>query len=362
MISKNYYGVIMAGGVGSRFWPLSRKSNPKQFLDILGRGSTLFQDAYQRLLLTCLPENIYVVTNELYRKKIKQEVPSITDDQILGEPSPKNTAPCIAYAAFKIHHKNPDAILTVVPSDHLIFEEHIFAGVIKKAFEYIEQGNDELITIGLKPTRPDTGYGYIQLDERYENDGIFKVKSFTEKPNQELAEQFLSSGEFFWNSGMFVWSTKKIINEFQLQLSDVYDAFLEGNKYFYTTEEQSFIQTAYSQCPNISIDYGILEKSEDVNVIPASFPWSDIGTWNALYSYADKDGNENVITGKNVFARNSENCIIKVSDKKLVALNGVKDLIIVETDEVILIADRNKEQEIRNVVSDINRQYGEKFV
>jgi mannose-1-phosphate guanylyltransferase len=360
-MDQNFYGVIMAGGVGSRFWPLSRKKLPKQFIDILSIGETLFQVTYNRLLKLCPPENIYIVINEGYRDIVKEQIPGLSDEQILGEPHPRNTAPCIAYASFKIHKKNPKAIIAVLPSDHLILDEENFLKTVTMGYEYIKE-NNHLLTLGLQPTRPDTGYGYIQFDEENGKDGIFKVKTFTEKPNEELAEYFVSSGEFLWNSGMFVWKASVILEALKKYSNETYNIFKKGVKHYYTPEEKEFIQKAYELCTIISIDYAVMEKADNVYIIPASFHWSDIGTWNALHAFSRKDDHNNVIKGDMVLVRNTENCIIHMPNKKLVALNNVKDLIIVESEGILLIADKNKEQDIRNLVNDIKIKYGEKFI
>ena len=360
-MNKNYYGVIMAGGVGSRFWPLSRKKLPKQFIDIFGTKKSLFQEAYNRLSKVCPPENIYVVANEQYREIIHKEIPTITDEQILGEPQPRNTAPCIGYASFKIASGNPNAVIGVLPSDHLILDEENFIKTLTQAYEFAEK-NPYLLTLGIEPTRPDTGYGYIQMDEKHKIGNICKVKSFTEKPNREIAQQLFDSGEFLWNSGMFIWQGKVIHAEYEKHLPELYAIFKKGEKYYYTPKEKDYIHKSYEMCTQISIDYGIMEKAKDVYVLPATFNWSDIGTWNALYSYAKKDKNRNVIHGDMVFTRNSHDCIINVPGKKLVALNSVNNLIVVEADGILLIADKDKEQEIRMVVNDIKQKYGEKFV
>lgn len=361
MTNENFYGVIMAGGVGSRFWPLSRKKMPKQFLDILGTGETLFQSTYSRLTKVCAPENIYIVTNEAYRDIVKQQIPSLQDNQILGEPHARNTAPCVAYASFKIHSKNPNAKVAILPSDQLITDEKLFAQTLQKGLEFCSE-NDFLLTLGIQPTRPDTGYGYIQIDEESQNNGIYKVKTFTEKPNQELAEYFVKSGEFLWNSGMFIWQTKTIIEEIHRYLPEMHEIFEKGNKYYFKEEERDYIHKAYELCTSISIDYGIMEKSHKVYVLPSAFPWSDVGTWHALYEYGRKDEHGNVLQGDMVLARNTTNSIINMPNKKLVALNNIDNLIVVESDGILLIADKNKEQEIRQVVNDIKIKWGEKFI
>ena len=360
-MKSNYYGVIMAGGVGSLFWPLSRKKLPKQFIDIFGTKKTLFQEAYNRMTKLCPAENIYIVANEQYRDIIKSEVPTLSDEQILGEPHPRNTAPCIGYASFKISCQNPNAIIAVLPSDHLILDEDNFTNTLREAYEFAE-AHPYLLTLGIQPTRPDTGYGYIQMDEKHKFGNIFKVKSFTEKPNKEIAQQLYESGEFLWNSGMFIWQAKTIISEYEKHLPELHSIFKKGEKFYYTPKEKDYIQKSYEMCTQISIDYGIMEKARDVYVLPSTFNWSDIGTWNALYSYAKKDKNRNVIQGDMVFMRNSQDCIVNVPSKKLVALNSVQNLIVVEADGILLIADKDKEQEIRMVVNDIKQKYGEKFV
>ena len=360
-MNKNYYGVIMAGGVGSRFWPLSRKKLPKQFIDIFGNKKSLFQEAFQRLSNLCPEENIYIVTNEQYREIIHKEIPGINDEQILGEPHPRNTAPCIGYACYKITSKNPDAVIGILPSDHLILDEDIFTDTLKEAYKFAEE-QPYLLTLGIQPTRPDTGYGYIQMDEKHKIGNIAKVKSFTEKPNKEIAQQLFDSGEFLWNSGMFIWQGKSIVREYEKHLPELDAIFKKGRKHYFTPTEKEYIHKSYEMCTQISIDYGIMEKATDVYVLPATFNWSDIGTWNALYSYANKDNHRNVVQGDMVFIRNSHDCIVNVPGKKLVALNSVNNLIVVEADGILLIADKDKEQEIRMVVNDIKQKFGEKFV
>jgi mannose-1-phosphate guanylyltransferase len=361
MKNENFYGVIMAGGVGSRFWPLSRKKMPKQFLDILGFGETLFQSTYKRLAKVCLPENIYVVINESYRDIVKQQVPELNDDQILGEPHARNTAPCVAYSSFKINKKNNEAVIAIVPSDQLITNEELFAETLHKGLEFCKT-HDYLLTLGIQPTRPDTGYGYIQMDEESQEDGIFKVKTFTEKPNEELAKYLVESGEFLWNSGMFIWNSKSIIDALKMQLPEMHQIFEKGNKHYFQEDEKDYIHKAYELCTSISIDYGVMEKAHNVYVLPSSFPWSDVGTWNALYEYGRKDEHGNVLQGDMVLARNTTNSIINVPNKKLVALNNIDNLIVVESDGILLIADKNKEQEIRQVVNDIKIKWGEKYI
>jgi mannose-1-phosphate guanylyltransferase len=361
-MNQHYYGVIMAGGVGSRFWPLSRKKLPKQFIDLFNTGQSLFQTTYNRLLKLCPPENIFIVTNESYRDILKEQIPDLNEEQILGEPHARNTAPCIAYAAFKISKKDPKAVIAVLPSDHLIMDEDNFTHTMEKGYAFCEK-HDHLLTLGIEPTRPDTGYGYIQFSDDTGKDNIYKVKTFTEKPNQELADYFVKSGEFLWNSGMFIWKAKVILEEMKKHIPELYETLKKGNKHYFQPDERSFIQKAYELCTNISIDYAVMEKSDNVYVIPASFQWSDIGTWAALHDYSKKDEHENVIKGDTVFLRNTQNCIVYMPNKKMVVLNNVHDLIVVEErDGILLIADKNKEQDIRHVVNDIRIRYGEKYI
>ncbi|MDZ4839923.1 MAG: mannose-1-phosphate guanylyltransferase [Bacteroidota bacterium] len=360
-MNEHYYGVIMAGGVGSRFWPLSRKKLPKQFIDIFQDDKTLFQSSYERIKELCKPENIFVVTNEAYRDIIKEQQPEIPDNNILGEPSPRNTAPCIAYACMKILNRDAKAIISVVPSDHLILDQNNFVTQFNKAYQFAAD-NDVLLTLGIKPTRPDTGYGYIQYNDELENDGFYKVKTFTEKPNLQLAEEFLKSGDFVWNSGMFVWRASSIMNSFEMYMPELHKDFKSVISSFDTTAEQEAINKVYETCTIISIDYAIMEKAKNVYTLPAYFQWSDIGTWNAMYLYSPQDENGNVIYGDMVFTRNANNCVVRVGNKKLVALNNVENLIIVESDNILLVADLNQEQDIRHVVNDIKIRYGEKFI
>jgi mannose-1-phosphate guanylyltransferase len=361
MQDKNKYAIIMAGGIGSRFWPISKSNYPKQFLDIMGVGKTLIQQTYERFLKICPAENIYIVTNENYRGLIHQQIPHISNQQILGEPLAKNTAPCIAYACHKIHKQNPDALVAVAPSDHLILNEVEFCSQINAALK-VAENNDYLITLGIKPTRPDTGYGYIQYIENSLQDGHFLVKTFTEKPNLELATTFLQSGDFLWNAGIFVWSTKSIIAAFAKHLSEMNELFSEGIAVYNTPAETNFIASAYSQVNNISIDYGILEKADNVHVFAADVGWSDIGTWGSLHTVLEKDyvGNA-VVFPENVVMYDSSNCIVNTKPDKLVVIKGLDDFIVVDSGDVLLICPKNQEQEIKQMVADIRMKKGEKY-
>ncbi len=352
----------MAGGVGARFWPMSKTARPKQFIDILGTGETLIQTTVKRFKKICPPENIYIVTSEIYRELVRQQLPELTDGQILGEPTRRNTAPCIAYANYKILNKNPDANIVVAPSDHIILKEDNFTETILAALNASAQ-NDWLLTLGIQPTRPDTGYGYIQFrDSSAFDKRIAKVKTFTEKPQLELAESFLKSGDFLWNSGIFIWSLKSIMKAFDKYLPEVNDVFKEGNGEYDTPGEMAFISKAYTIVKNISIDYGVMEKAGNVFVISADLGWSDLGTWGSLYENRSKDENGNAIVGDHVMTYDVNNCIVNMPANKLVVLQGLEDYIVVEDDNVILVCRKQDEQEIRRFVNDVRVEKGEDFV
>jgi mannose-1-phosphate guanylyltransferase len=360
--NKNHYAIIMAGGIGSRFWPVSKTSRPKQFIDILGIGSTLIQQTYKRLLHSCPAENIYVVTNEIYTQMVKQQLPDLKDEQILGEPAARNTAPCIALASYKIHQKNPNAVTIVAPSDHLILNEQNFTNSIQSAFEIVEK-EDKLLTLGIIPTRPDTGYGYIQYTQNDANPVFHKVKTFTEKPDLELAKTFVASGDFVWNAGIFIWSTKSIIAALQKYMKDTADLFEEGLHHFYAPSEHDFVKSVYSRCPNISIDYGIMEKASNVYVKPADFEWSDLGTWGSLYSISEKDYLGNVVLGtKNAFVYDAQNCMVSVPEDKVIILQGLEDYIVAEYDNTLLICKKSEEQSIKQISNDVKLKMGERFI
>lgn len=361
---ENKYVVIMAGGAGTRFWPMSRAEKPKQFLDILGTGKTLLQQTYERFLPEFKKENIYVVSNEAYGNLVKDQLPDLTNNQILLEPSRKNTAPCIAYAAYKLHQINPDAVIVVASSDHLILNESSFKQVIMKAVN-AASFKDNLITIGLKPSRPDTGYGYIQFNEEESHPGekeLFKVKTFTEKPEYEMARFFLQSGDFLWNSGIFVWSTQSIIEAFEKYQPELASLFGDEKEKYNTTEESALIEKAYNVCKNISIDYAIMEKANNVYVLGADFGWSDLGTWGSLYEHSTKSNEGNSVNGKNVILYETTNCLVKMPKEKLVVLEGLDDYIVVENDNILLICRKSQEQHIRQIVNDVKINKGDKFV
>jgi mannose-1-phosphate guanylyltransferase len=354
----------MAGGVGSRFWPMSRTAHPKQFLDILGTGHTLLQQTYQRFLRLCPKENIYIVTNDSYVDLVKEQIKGINTNNILSEPARKNTAPCVAYASYKIAKLNPDALIVVAPSDHLITKEDTFIKAIKAC--YVKAAAEDcLVTLGIRPSRPDTGYGYIQFVESSEKEKdkrIKKVKTFTEKPDLEMAKFFLQSGDFLWNSGIFIWSVKSVINAFEKYSPEMHSTFMEGNEYYNTPKESEFIAKAYIDCKSISIDYAIMEKAENVFVRSSIIGWSDLGTWGSLYEHIKHDDNENAVVGKNVMLYDSKNCIVNVPKDKLVVMQGLEDYIVVESDGILLICKKEDEQQIRTFVNDAKVLKGEKFV
>lgn len=361
---KNNYCVIMAGGVGSRFWPLSKQDKPKQFLDILGTGRTLLQMTFDRFKQICPVENIYIVTSLNYNKTIKEQLPELKQSQILLEPARRNTAPCIAYANYKIYKNNPNANIITAPSDHLIVKEDEFNEVIKNGLDFVSE-KDALLTLGIKPNRPETGYGYIQVNgdnHIKENKHIYKVKTFTEKPNIDLARVFFDSGEFYWNSGIFIWSLKSIMKAFDLLLPEVDALFKEGMQVYDTNKEADFISKTYYECRNISIDYGIMEKAENVYVYCSNFGWADLGTWGSLHENSAKDNNKNAISGDNIFAYNLQNCIVKMPKEKLVVLQGLQDYIVVESDNILLVCKKEEEQEIKQYVNDIKLKLGDQYL
>ncbi len=360
-MSKNYVA-IMAGGIGSRFWPKSRVAYPKQFIDILGVGKSLLQLTYERFLQIVPKEHIFIVTNADYEDIVKKQLPDLADNQILKEPMRRNTAPCIAYVSSKIYNIDPKANLVVAPSDHLVMDSAEFTRIINKSLNHVSTNND-LLTLGIVPTRPDTGYGYIQYDESDEAGGYYKVRTFTEKPDLELAKQFISSGDFLWNSGIFIWNVQTILAAFNKHLHDVYEVFHEGAAVYNTPDEQSFINQAYTLCTNISIDYGVMEKADEVRVIPSDFGWSDLGTWQSLYDQYPQDYLHNAVSGKSVMVVDSSNCMVMVPNDKLVVLQGLDGYCVIDTGDALLICQRDKEQEIKNYTAEIKKMKdGEKFL
>ena len=355
---ENNYCIIMAGGVGSRFWPFSRNDRPKQFLDFFGTGRSLLQMTFDRFSHVVPAENILIVSNVIYKDLILEQLPEIKTHQVLLEPNRRNTAPCIAYAINRIKAITDNANIIVAPSDHLIVRELDFIETIKTGIDFIEK-NDYLLTLGIKPSRPETGYGYIQIDDG--ETSLRKVKTFTEKPNAELAQIFFETGEFYWNSGIFLWSLKTIDNAFNTLLPDVANRFNEGKDFFNTPDEQVFIDKMFPSCPNISIDYGIMEKAQNVYVLCSDFGWTDLGTWGSLYEMSPKDENENVsLKCKTMFYESSNNIIALPSDK-LVVVQGLDDYIVAESDNVLLICKKEVEQRIRQFVNDIALNFNGKY-
>jgi len=358
-MNKNTYVVIMAGGVGTRFWPYSRAAKPKQFLDILGCGKTLLQLTFERFATNIPVENIYIVSNKKYKELINEQLPQILDDQILLEPFQRNTAPCVAYASYKIAKDNPKANIIVTPSDHAIFNDKEFSKTINLALEVSESGN-KLTTIGIKPHKPETGYGYIQFLEN-EIGNAKKVKTFTEKPELELAIKFIESGDFVWNAGLFVWSANSIINAFEKHTPDIATLFKDMEQYYFTPKEDEKVNEAYTQCKNISIDYAILEKADNVWVILADFGWSDLGAWDSLYELREKEENKNVLEG-NITTYDVNNCIISSSSDKLIVVEGLEDYLVADNDNALLICKRGNSNMMRTIVKDVKLNKGEKFL
>lgn len=375
---ENNYCVIMAGGVGSRFWPFSRNHKPKQFLDFFGTGRSLLQMTIDRFRPIVPIENILIVTNVLYRDQVLEQIPDLRSEQVLCEPARRNTAPCIAYAVAHIsamerrkaqlENRESDMSkvkIVVAPSDHLILQEEKFRQTIQEGFDFIEK-NDSLLTLGMKPTRPETGYGYIQRGEEAKGkeakgEDIYKVKAFTEKPNLELAKVFLESGDFLWNSGIFLWSLDSIRSAFRTFLPEIASKFKEGEDKMGTAAEEEFIQDMFPTCPSISIDYGVMEKAQNVYVMPSDFGWSDLGTWGSLYELSEKDENENVTLHSDATYYDSHGNIVTLPKGHLAVVQGLEDCIIAESDGVLLICKRDAEQQIRQFFMDAEIQFGGKF-
>ncbi len=359
-MNENRYCVIMCGGVGSRFWPYSRMSKPKQFIDFLGTGQSLLQLTVSRLENIVPFENIIMLSNEQYAGLIKEQVPQLRDEQILLEPARRNTAPCNAWAACHIRALNPDAKIMVAPSDHLILKEDEFRRCVLRGFDFLER-NDVLLTFGVKPDRPETGYGYIQVGERID-ENFSRVKTFTEKPDLALAKVFLDSGEFFWNSGMFFWSVQSICKALSDLAPDVMSRFEAGGSVYGTAREQAFIDSMYPSCPNISIDYAVMEKAPNVCVERVDFGWTDLGTWGALYDVSPKNQDGNVTQRSKTLLFDSHNNVIAVKGDRLVVASGLDNYIVADADDVLLIVPRSEEQKIRTYVNEVKTAFGDKFL
>ncbi len=360
-MNKHHYVAIMAGGIGSRFWPKSRTAYPKQFLDILNTGKSLIQWTYERYASFIPKENIYVVASDEYTDLIKEQLPNLPFDNILAEPSRKNTAPCIAYVSFKLMQKDPEAALIVAPSDHIILDNETFRNISLKALDFVSSIK-AFVTLGITPTHPNTGYGYIQRESLEVADSIYKVKTFTEKPNLEIAKSFLSSGDFLWNGGIFIWQVKNVLKAFEIYQPEMFELFESEKINFNTPKEKEALNRIYPLCTNISIDFAIMEKADNVYVIPSSFGWSDLGTWNSAYDNLEKDYLGNAVSAENVVVIDATKCMVSAPKKKLVVLQGIDDMIIVDTEDVLLICSKNKEQEIKEYVAEVKRSKGDSYL
>ena len=360
MKNSNIYVAIMAGGIGSRFWPASRVERPKQFMDILGVGKSLIRLTFERFLKLTPAENIFIITNEMYKNLCLEHLPELTGNQILCEPSRNNTAPSVAYTAFKLQALNPEANFIIAPSDHIVLKEDIFVEALRKALDFAER-EDALCTLGIRPSRPDTGYGYINYEQKnveppHENDnigGIHKVIQFTEKPNYDKAKAFLASGNYLWNAGIFIWRTKSILSAFQQNASEIYAILSKGNSFYNTPEEQRFINEHYPTTPKISVDYAIMEKAKNIYTIPADFGWSDLGTWGSLHAESDQDEYGNVLQGDHIVINDVTNTLVRVPKNKLVVLRDIDNYIIIDEEDVLMIYPKSKEQEIKTVTQQL---------
>ena len=359
-MDNNRYCVIMCGGVGSRFWPFSKAARPKQFIDFFGTGRSLLQMAFDRLQGIVPTENIVLLTNESYGTLIREQLPELSDKQILMEPARRNTAPCIAWAAYHIQAINPGAKMMVAPSDHLIINVEKFRQSVIDAFEFIET-RDALVTMGIKPSRPETGYGYIQVGEPIEGN-FSKVKTFTEKPDEDLARVFLKSGEFFWNSGMFFWSTDSIIKALDSCAPDVNTVFEQGKEYFGTPQELDYINANFEASPSISIDFAVMEKAPNVYVETVDFGWNDLGTWRSLYDHSPKNIEGNVTQNCKALMLNSHNNIVALKGDKVIVASGLEGYIVADVDDALLIVPLEEEQKIKTYVNEVKSKFGDKYL
>lgn len=363
MINKHTYCVIMAGGVGSRFWPMSRTAHPKQFLDFLGLGRTLLQQTYDRFMALCPPENVLVVTNAQYADLVKEQLPDIPREHILCEPSRRNTAPCVAYANHVIASRDPDALIIVAPSDHLVLKEEAFHDTVRQALQQAASG-DHLVTLGIMPSRPDTGYGYIQFTDEAgtAHPRVKRVRTFTEKPDHETAQRFLESGDFVWNAGIFIWSLKSISKAFREHLPEMEQLFARGDGTYGTSGEKAFVEGVYGEVDNVSIDYGIMEKADNVFTVVCDIGWSDLGTWGSLYTHLDKDESGNAAVGGNIRLYDCSRNMVHSHDGRLMVLQGLEDHIVVSTPEALLVCRKQDEQKIREFVNDLKAEHGDRYI
>ena len=355
MKNKNNYAVIMAGGIGSRFWPMSTGEFPKQFHDMLGTGESLLQKTFKRFKKIIPTENILISTNKKYKNLVLEQLPEINENQLLLEPVMRNTAPCVAYASHKIHAKNKDAVMVVAPSDHWIDDETEFQKNIQTSFDACAK-NDILLTLGIQPSNPNTGYGYIQYDKQDKNT-IKKVLKFTEKPNLETAKQFLQEGNYLWNAGIFIWSTKAILEAYKKYLPAMDTLFATGKTEYNTNTENNFIKNNYPNAENISIDFGIMEKADNVYLLPVDFGWNDLGTWSSLYEKLEKDKNDNAVLNAQTIFRDAKNNIIRTEKGKKVVIQGLENFIVVEKDDVLLICPKDQEQDIKQIVAEVKQHW-----
>lgn len=351
----------MAGGVGSRFWPASREDKPKQFLDIMGDGRSLLRMTFERFLHLTTADKIFIVTNGKYRQQVMDHLPELEANQILCEPSRNNTAPCVAYTAFKLRALDPEANIVIAPSDALIVNEALFAANINKALTYTAE-HDALVTLGIAPDRPHTGYGYIQFHDEMAEDGVYPVKRFTEKPDQETAKSFLLGGDYLWNAGIFIWRAKTILAAYEAYAPEIFALLAQGMSCYNTADEQSFIDEFYPQTPKISVDYAIMENADNIFTIPAQFGWSDLGAWGALYNESPKDEKGNVIVGNRIVTEDVHNSFIRGPEGKLIVVGGVDDLLVIDEGDVLLVYPRSREQEVKAMRSQVADKYGEKYV
>ena len=348
-MNKNYYAILMAGGVGSRFWPVSTEDFPKQFHDMLGSGSTLIQKTFSRLSKLIPVENILILTNERYNEIVLEQLPMVKQEQVLLEPAMRNTAPCILYASLKIQKMNPNALMVVAPSDHWIEDEAEFANNLQQCFDFCEK-EDALMTLGIQPTFPNTGFGYIEFD-KLDSNPIKKVAQFREKPDYETAKSFLKSGNFLWNGGIFIWSVQSITSAFEKFQPQMNALFQIGLESYNTNSEKQFIEDNYAKAENLSIDYAVMENASNVYVLPATFDWNDLGTWSSLHEKLDKDEQNNAVVNATVILENASNNIIRADGKKLIVVDGLDDYIIVDKDNVLLIYPKSKEQDIKRITT-----------
>ncbi|MFB9054391.1 mannose-1-phosphate guanylyltransferase [Formosa undariae] len=358
-MNKNNYAIIMAGGVGSRFWPISKNSFPKQFHDMLGTGDTLIQKTFQRLAKFIPKQNIYILTNADYNDLVLEQLPEVSQEQVVLEPAMRNTGPCILYAALKIQKENPDALMLVAPSDHWIEDEDAFAKNVVTAFDFCQE-KDALMTLGIQPTFPNTGYGYIEFDTETEN-VVKQVKQFREKPDYETAKSFIKQGNFVWNAGIFMWSVSSVVKAFKSNQPELFQLFENGIPAYNTELESEFIAENYEKAENISVDYAIMEGAKNVYVLSAEFDWNDLGTWGSLYDKLDKDADNNAVVNARTLVKDASGNMIRTKGDKIVVVEGLNDYIIIDKDDVLLIYPKEKEQDIKQLRNKVRDVFGDEY-